>query len=169
MRKEGLSQKPSGEIASTSTAIYVGTELNIPAVPSPGSSAANFQPLSKFCQVQTVSPSFPSPPRKRRRPVGKTGKVMKEAYFKSIKRTEIFVTGSLDTLHNKLKFHYHNCKSNVSVSSKDARDVVRHYQLDSYLRKYQRWRYENLVKVNKITPVTSHEVRGKRRHILMQL
>ena len=94
---------------------------------------------------------------------------MKEAYFKAIKWTKTFVTGPLDPLDSKYEFYSQICKTNVSIKSIGVRDVVRHYQSDSHLRKDQRWRFKHLANTNEITGVTSHEVRGKDGHVLTPL
>ena len=91
---------------------------------------------------------------------------MKPAYFIRIQRTKVFVTGPLDPVHNKHKFYCQICKTNVSVFSKGAREIVRHYQSEGHLRKDQRWRYEHLGKLDKISGTTVHAVREKDGHIL---
>ena len=113
-------------------------ESSIPAVLSPGYCVDDYQPLAQLCQGQTSSPANPSPPRKRRKVVGKPGKVKKEAYFKGINWTKTFVTGPLDPVHNKHKFYCQICKPNVSLKSKGARKIIRHFQSESHLRKDQR-------------------------------
>ena len=57
----------------------------------------------------------------------------------------------------------------MSLKSKGAREIIRHFQSDSHLRKDQQWRFEYLTKVNEVTGVTSHEVRGEDGHILTPL
>ena len=99
----------------------------------------------------TSSPTSPNLPLKRQRYAGKPGKVVKEAYFKAIIWTKIFVTGPVDPQHNKYKFYCQICKTNVSMCSKDSREIERHKQSESHLRKDQRWRYEQLVRTNPIT------------------
>ena len=94
---------------------------------------------------------------------------MEEAYFKGIKWTKIFVTGALDPIRNKHTLYCQICKANVSIKSKGGREIIRHYQSDSHLRKDQRWRFEYLAKTNEITGVTSHEVRGRDGHVLTPL
>ena len=101
--------------------------------------------------------------------MGKPGKVMKEAYFNGIKWTKTFVTGSLDPVHNKHKFYCQLSKANVSLKSKGAREIIRLFRYETHLRKDQRWKFEYLTKVNEVTGVTSHEVRGKDGHILTPL
>ena len=49
--------------------------------------------------------------------------------------------------------------------SKGAREGVRQYEAESHLRKYQRWRYQHLRKVDKITGKINHEVSGKNGQI----
>ena len=53
---------------------------------------------------------------------------MKKAYFKGIRWTKTFVTGPLDPAHNQYKFYCRICKSNASIYSKAAREIIRHYQ-----------------------------------------
>ena len=162
---QGQSSK-TGEGTSSGNVL---AESSIPAVLSPGYCVDDYQPLAQLCQGQTSSPANPSPPRKRRKVVGKPGKVMKEAYFKGIKWTKTFVTGPLYPVHNKHKFYCQICKTNVSLKSKGAREIIRHFQSESHLHKDQRWRFEYLTKVYEVTGVTSHEVRGKDGHILTPL
>ena len=106
--------------------------------PSQGFTASDYQPLSQLCSTpERPSPSRPA--RKRRRLAGSTGKVMKEAYFKGIKWTKTFVTGPLDPEHNRHMFYCQICKTHVSIFSKGAREIIRHYQTELHLRKDQRW------------------------------
>ena len=91
-------------------------------VPSPGFCSTDYEPLATLTTDQA---SASSPPRKRRRLPGRTGKIMKEAYFKGIQWTRTFVTGPLDPEHNKHKFYCQICKTNVSIFSKGAREIVR--------------------------------------------
>ena len=132
-------------------------------VPSPGFCSTDYEPLATLTTDQA---SASSPPRKRRRLPGRTGKIMKEAYFKGIQWTRTFVTGPLDPEHNKHKFY---CKTNVSIFSKGAREIVRHFQCESHFRKDQRWRYEHLKKKDKVTGRIVHEVRGKKGQLLTPL
>ena len=110
-----------------------------------------------------------SPPRKRRRLMSRPGKIMKPVYFKGIQWTKVFVTGPLDPIHNKHKLYCQICKTNVSIYSKGAREIIRHYQSESHLRRDQRWRYEQLGKYDKISGVTVHAVRGSDGHVLSAL
>ena len=135
-------------------------------VPSPGFCSTDYEPLATLTTYQA---SASSPPRKRRRLPGRTGKIMKEAYFKGIQWTRTFVTGTLDPEHNKHKFYCQICKTNVSIFSKGAREIVRHFQCESHFRKYQRWRYEHLKKKDKVTGRIVHEVRGKKGQLLTPL
>ena len=135
-------------------------------VPSPGFCSTDYEPLATLTTDQA---SVSSPPRKRRRLPGRTGKIMKEAYFKGIQWTRTFVTGPLDPEHNKHKFYCQICKTNVSIFSKGAREIVRHFQCESHFRKDQRWRYEHLRKKDKVTGRTVYEVRGKKGQLLTPL
>ena len=98
--------------------------------------------------------------------LSRSGKVMKPAYFKGIQWTKVFVTEPLDPVHNKHKFYCQICKTNVSIFSKGAREIVRHYQSENHLRKDRRWLYEHLGMLDKTTGITVHAVRGKNGHIL---
>ena len=82
-------------------------------------------------------------------------------FFKGIQWTREFVTGPLDHVHNEHKFYCQICKTNVSIYSKGAHKIVRHYQSEAHLRKNHRSRYEHLGKFDKITGITVHAVRGK--------
>ena len=99
-----------------------GKELNIIPPPSPpgqgssstpGPTSTHQFPSPGFCSTDyellatltTNQDSASSPPRKRPWLPGRTGKIMKEAYFKGSQWTRTFVTGSLDPEHNKHKFY----------------------------------------------------------------
>ena len=84
---------------------------------SPGSnySIGDYAPLSSLVSKPGKAVQPKSPPRKRRKFMGKPGKTMKEAYFKGILWTKAFVTGPLDPAHNQYKFYCRLCKSNVSI------------------------------------------------------
>ena len=71
------------------------------------------------------------------------------------------MTGPLDPVLNKHKFYCRICKTNVSIYSKGAREIIRHYQSEAHLRKDQRWRFERLGQFDKLTGLTVHAVRGK--------
>ena len=98
-------------------------------VPSPVFCSTDYEPLATLATDQA---SASSPPRKRRSLPGRTGKIMKEAYFKGIQWTRTFVTGPE---HNKHKFYCQICKTNVSIFTKGAREIVRHFQCESHFRK----------------------------------
>ena len=138
-------------------------------VPSPGYSEGDYEPLA-YMQPQTERQNAKtSPPRKRRRLMSRSGKIMKPAYFNGIQWTKVFVTGPLDPIHNKHIFYCQLCKTNVSRYSKGACEIVRHYQSESHLRRDQRWRYEHLGRCIKIIGVTTHAVRGRDGHVLTAL
>ena len=61
------------------------------------------------------------------------------------------------------------CKTNVSIFTKGAREIVRHFQCESHFRKDQRWRYEHLKKKDKVTGRIVHEARGKKGQLLTPL
>ena len=86
---------------------------------------------------------------------------MKDAYFKGIQWTRTFVSGPVDPIHNKFKFYCMLCKTNVSIFSKGARAILRHYKTEGHLRKDEKWRYAHLQETDEITGVITHQVRGK--------
>ena len=134
-------------------------------VPSPGYSEGDYQPLS-IIQVQTAPQgAVSSLPREKRKLMSRPGKVMKPASFEDIPWTRVFVTGPLDPMHNKHSIYCQLCKTNVSIYSKGAREIVKHYQSEAHLRRDKRWRYEHLGKFDKITGVNVHAVRGRDGHI----
>ena len=135
-------------------------------VRSPGFCSTDYEPLATLTTDQA---SASSPPRKRRRLPGRFGKILKEAYFKGIQWTCTFVTGPLDPENNKHKFNCQICKTNVSIFSKGAREIVRHFQCESHFRKDQRWGYEHLKKKDKVTGRIVLEVRGKKGQLLTPL
>ena len=139
-------------------------------IPSLGFTASDYRPLAQLCPLPPPEGSRTARPvRKRRRMTGSTGKVMKEVYFKGIKWTKTFVTRLLDPEHNRHKFYCQNCKSNISMFSKGAREIARHYQSESHLRKDQHCRFEQLRSVDRVTGQVKHEVRGKDGQILTPL
>ena len=139
--------------------------------PNSGSSysSGEYRPLASLTQAQTPVPAEASPPRKRRRMLCKPGKVMKDAYSKGIQWTRPFVSGPLDPLHNRYKFYCQICKTNISIYSKGAREILRHYKTQGHLRRDQRWRYEYLSEVDSTTGKVTHQVRGKDVYILTPL
>ena len=137
-----------------------------PQTPSPGFCPDDYEPLAN---LTAASSPLSSPPRKKRRLQVRSGKIMKEAYFKGIQWTRIFVTGPLDPEHNEHKVNCQICTTNVLISSKGAREIVRHFQCESHFRKDQRWRFEHLRSKDKITGLVVHEVRGKNGQVLTPL
>ena len=135
-------------------------------IPSPGYSEGDYEPLCQMCPQTKHQHSKVSPPQKRRKLQPRPGKVMKSSYFKGIQWTKVFVTGPLDPVHNKHKFYCQICKTNVSIYSKGAREIIRHYSSEGHLRRDQRWRFEHLGKVDKISGNVIHSVRGRNGHIL---
>ena len=103
------------------------------AIPSCGYSKGDYEPLSTIQTPTVRKESFPSPPRKKRLIRSRPGKVMKPAYSKGIQWTRVFVTGTLDPVHNKHKLYSQICKTNVSIYSKGAREIIRHYQSEAHL------------------------------------
>ena len=71
-------------------------------------------------------------------------------------------TGPFDPSHNQFKFYCQNRKTNISIYSNGAWEIIRHYQL--LLRKDQRWRFEHLSITDKVTGIARHKVRVKDGH-----
>ena len=128
----------------------------MPTSPGSGYSAEDYAPLAALLPKSTGSKGPAKPPRKRQRVIGRPRRVMKESYFKGIKWTKTFVTRPLDPIHNRQKFYCEIYKSNVSIRSKGAREIIRHYQCETHLRKDQRWRFEHLSVTDKVTGITRH-------------
>ena len=126
-----------------------------------GYSSTDHQPLSVLRRPREPEPASPSPPRKRRKMLSKPRKVMKDAYFKGIQWTRTFVSRSLDPVHNKFKFYCMLCKTNVSIYSKGAREILRHCRTEGHLKKDQKWRYVHLQETDEVTGNITHQVRGK--------
>ena len=139
---ESESSTPVVELRAAAKATDCASFSGQAAVSSPGYSEGDYEPLSTIGPQAKHRPTKHSPPRKKRRLMNRPGKVMKPAYFNGIQWTKVFVTGPLDPVHNKYKFYCQICKTNVSIFSKKAREIVRHYQTESHLRKDQRWRYD---------------------------
>ena len=152
----------------TRTGGVAGTSLAETLTPTSGSgySSTDYQPLSTLGRLPEQETQVRSPPRKRRRLLSKSGKVMKDAYSKGIQWTRTFVSGPVDHVHNKFKFHCMLCKTNVSIFSKGAREILRHYKTEGHLRKDQKWRYIHLQETDETTGVTTHQVRGKDGYVL---
>ena len=85
---------------------------------------------------------------------------------KGIKWTRTFVSGPVDPVHNKFKFYCMLCKTNVSIFSKGAREILRHYKTVGHLRKDQKWRFTHLQETDEVTGVVTHYVRGKDGYVL---
>ena len=82
-----------------------------------------------------------------RRTVTRSCKIMKEAYFRGMEWTRTFVSGPVDPRWNPYKLYCQECKANISIFGKGAREILRHYATEKHLRKDQRWRYEYLYKM----------------------
>ena len=134
-----------------------------------GYSPTDYQPLSVLRHGRRSVDNKASPPRKRRKLMSKPGNVMKDAYFKCIQWTRTFVTGPLDPIHNKYKFYCMLCKTNVSIYSKGAREILRHYKTEGHLRRDQKWRFGHLQETDSTTGVVTHQVRGKDGYVLTPL
>ena len=96
-----------------------------------------------------------------RRPITRSCKIMKEAYFRGMEWTRTFVSGPVDPRWNPYKFYCQICKANISIYGKGAREILRHHSSEKHLRKDQRWRYEYLYKVDPVTKTKIHQVRGR--------
>ena len=168
-RDEGQGTHGSPTTGQPGTTEHLSAGRDTPMSSGSGYSLGDSVPLSNLLPKSSKSEQLKSPPRKRRRYLGKPGKTMKEAYFKGISWTNTFVTGPLDPAHNQYKFYCRICKSNESIYSKGAREIVRHYQSESHLRKDQLWRYTYLKKVDPITGLETHQVREKDGVILTPL
>ena len=107
-------------------------------------SSGDYRPLASLTQAQTPVTAESSPPCKRRKMLCKPGKVMKDSYFKGFQWTRTFVSGPLDPLLNRYTFYCQICKTNISIYSKGAREILRHYKTQGHLRRDQRWRYTNI-------------------------
>ena len=94
---------------------------------------------------------------------------MKDAFFKGIQWTRTFVTGTLDPIHNKYKFYCMLGKTNVSIYSKGAREILRHYRTEGHFRRDQKWRFVHLQETDSTTGVVTHQVRGKDAYVLTPL
>ena len=53
------------------------------------------------------------------------------------------------------------CKADTSIYGRVAREILCHHSTKKHLRKDQRWRYEDLYKVDPVTKTNIHHVRGK--------
>ena len=104
---------------------------------------------------------IPASRGRTRRPITRSCKIMKEAYFKGMEWTKTFVSGPVDPRWNPYKFYCQICKANISIYGKGAREILRHHSSEKHLRKDQRWRFEHLPKVDPITRKVVHQVRGK--------
>ena len=145
----------------------------------PGSAEAEFQVDSPGAQTLAVliaeaaaeksKASFRKRPRKKttsnssvnRHRVPRACKIMKEAYFKGMEWTKIFVSGPVDPRWNPYKFYCQICKGNISIYGCGAREILRHHATERHLRKDQRWRYEHLATEDPVTKMVKHYVRGK--------
>ena len=58
------------------------------------------------------------------------------------------------------------CKTNVSIYSKGALEILRHYRTEGHLRRDQKWRYVHLQEVDEVTGIVTHHVRGRDGYVL---
>ena len=161
---DGVSETgPTTKLPETPLRLTPNTSRAEVTTPTSGSgySSTDHQPLSVLRRPRESDVATPSPPRKRRKLLSKRGKVMKDAYSKGIQWTRTFVSGPLDPVHNKFKFYCMLCKTNVSIYSKGAREILRHYRTEGHLRRDQKWRYVHLQETDEITGNVTHQVRGK--------
>ena len=131
-----------------------------------GCSSTGHHTLSVLRRSRETNLHSVSPTGKRRRLLSKPGNFMKNAYFKGIQWTRTFVSGLLDPVHNTFKFNCMLCKSNVSIYSKDAREILRHYRTEGHLRRDQKWRYVHLQETDEVTGIVTQYVRGKNGYVL---
>ena len=131
-----------------------------------GYSSSEHQPLSELRRTRETATTSASPPRKRRRLLSKPGKCMKDAYFEGIQWTRTFVSGPLDPVHKKFKFYCMLCKTNVSIYSKGALEILRHPRTEGHLRRDQKWRYAHLQETDEVTGIITHQVRGRDGYVL---
>ena len=96
-----------------------------------------------------------------RRRTSRTCKVIKEAYFRGMEWTRTFVAGPVDPKWTRYKFYCQICKANISIYSKEAREILWHHSTEKHLRKDQRWRYEYLYKIDPCTKARISQVRGR--------
>ena len=90
----------------------------------------------------------------------KPNKILSNASFEGFDWAKVFATGPQDPDNHKYSFFCRFCHKNVSMYGKGRGELIRHYQRKSHFRIDQRWRYEHLRKVNPITGVPRHYVRG---------
>ena len=75
--------------------------------------------------------------------------------------TRTFVYGPMDPKWNRYKVFCHICTGNVFIYERGAREVLRHYATEPYLRKDQRWRHEHLATYDPVTKTIRNQVRGR--------
>ena len=91
-RDESQGTPTSPTTGQPSTAEHLSAGRNTPMSPGSGYSLGDYALLSSFLPKSAKSKQLQSPPRKRRKYLGKPGKTMKEVYFKGISWTKTFVT-----------------------------------------------------------------------------
>ena len=92
-REESQGTLTSPTAGQPGTAEHLSAGRSTPMRPGSGYSLGDYAPLSSLLPKSAKSKQLKSPPRKRRKYIGKPGKTMKEAYFKGISWTKTFVTG----------------------------------------------------------------------------
>ena len=75
----------------------------------------------------------------------------------------------LTQLKTSINFIARFIRPECPLYSKGAREIVRHYQSESHLRKDQLWRYTHLSRKNENTGVVTHQVRGRNGVLLTPL
>ena len=80
-----------------------------------------------------------------------------------------FVSGFLYPIHNRNEFYYQICNTNGSIYSKEAREILCRYKIESHLRRVQRWRYEHPSEVDAETGSVTHQVRENDGYVLTLL
>ena len=128
------------------------TDLKLDAIKDKGKSRTNI----------TVRPK----PKRSRRAVWKSSKIMCEEMFEGVTWTRLFVSGLMDPRWNPYKFYCQSCKGNISIHVRGAKKILHHHSTERHLRKDQRRRYEHLAIDDPVTKTIRHQVRGRDGKIL---
>ena len=103
---------------------------------------------------------------KKKKPVWRSNKVMREELFEGISWARTFVTGPMDPKWNPYKFYCQICKGNVSIYGRGVKEILRHHGTERHLRRDQRWRYEHLSVEDPVTKTIRHYVRDENGKLL---
>ena len=164
------------------------SEINIPSPPVPGCSRNDLQSpaLEKTADspgAQTLaelkreaavtktkkkkgSKRPTATKSKKKKPVWRSNKVMREELFEGISWARTFVTGPMDPKWNPYKFYCQICKGNVSIYGRGVKEILRHHKTERHLRRDQRWRYEHLSVEDPVTKTIRHYVRDENGKLL---